>query len=235
MKSRHEDAVTFVTFVTNGDELITPDRPFLVAVLGGSMRVSVEGDLVPVRAGRGIWLPSGEEIEAATDSEVAVLEVEEIFRVPTLFLVSGLVREALLRLRDPLGHVLRGALMRVLREELALSSVALGSVWPSGPGLEEVAEQLLSGEAAAREVADRAGMSGRTLDRWFEREVGMSAGTWRRSARLRRAARLLLGGLTVEEAAYRSGYCDRYAFSRGFEAEFWMSPIRFRREFGAGL
>ncbi|HJU20685.1 MAG TPA: helix-turn-helix transcriptional regulator [Stellaceae bacterium] len=67
-------------------------------------------------------------------------------------------------------------------------------------------------------------MSGRTLARRFDEEVGMSLRTWHRRLRLFKAIELLAGGLSVTQIALELGYGSTSAFTYAFRTEMGRSP-----------
>ena len=72
-------------------------------------------------------------------------------------------------------------------------------------------------------------MSGRTLARRFEAELGMSLRTWRRRLRLFKAVELLGGGLGVTSRAMELGYGSTSAFVFAFRSEMGCSPQAYMR------
>lgn len=65
--------------------------------------------------------------------------------------------------------------------------------------------------------------------RRFQRAVGMAPAEYGRDRRLSIAARLLHDEkLTIEEIAERTGFSDRFHFSRAFKARLGLSPARYR-------
>ncbi len=67
-------------------------------------------------------------------------------------------------------------------------------------------------------------MSGRTLARRFEAELGMGLRSWRRRLRLFKAVELLGGGMGVTQAAMELGYGSTSAFVYAFRTEMGRSP-----------
>jgi AraC-like DNA-binding protein len=70
----------------------------------------------------------------------------------------------------------------------------------------------------------KAGASTRTIERIFQREVGISFETWRRQARLMKGIELLVAGNSVKETAYRVGYRQTGAFVTMFRETFGKTP-----------
>jgi AraC-like DNA-binding protein len=72
-------------------------------------------------------------------------------------------------------------------------------------------------------------MSGRTLARRFEAEMGMGLRSWRRRLRLFKAIELLGGGLSVTQTAMELGYGSTSAFVYAFRTEMGCSPQAYMR------
>jgi AraC family carnitine catabolism transcriptional activator len=80
------------------------------------------------------------------------------------------------------------------------------------------------------EVARETGMSERQLRRVFARELGVGPRHFQRQLRLEHAHQLLvLGNVSVAEAAVAAGFRSRSAFSRAYRARFGHAPRVDRR------
>ena len=109
--------------------------------------------------------------------------------------------------------------------------------WPRGESLARLCEALYADPADARgpeEWGRELGMSGRTLARRFEEELGMSLRSWRRRLRLFKAIELLGGGLGVTQTAMELGYSSTSAFIYAFRIEMGCSPQAYMRGAVAG-
>ncbi|MBV1795650.1 helix-turn-helix domain-containing protein [Siccirubricoccus sp. G192] len=78
-------------------------------------------------------------------------------------------------------------------------------------------------------------MSGRTLARRFEAELGMSLRSWRRRLRLFKAIELLGGSLSVTQTAMELGYGSTSAFVYAFRTEMGCGPQAYMRGRSANL
>jgi AraC-like DNA-binding protein len=68
------------------------------------------------------------------------------------------------------------------------------------------------------------GVSVRTIERAFRKEVGTSFELWRRQVRLTKAVELLVSGCSVKEAASEIGYSQSSAFVEMFRRTFGTTP-----------
>ena len=69
-----------------------------------------------------------------------------------------------------------------------------------------------------------AGMSVRTIQRIFRKDIGIDFEGWRRQARLTKAVELLLAGHSVKQVSFCIGYRQPSAFVEGFRRSFGMTP-----------
>ncbi|WP_375688601.1 GlxA family transcriptional regulator [Pseudooceanicola sp. LIPI14-2-Ac024] len=80
------------------------------------------------------------------------------------------------------------------------------------------------------EIADQAGVSLRTLDRMFERELGVSAGAYYRSVRLSHAQSLATAtDMKAKAIATRTGFASSATLSRAYKAHFGQTMSAARR------
>jgi AraC-like DNA-binding protein len=104
--------------------------------------------------------------------------------------------------------------------------------WPRGGALTALCEALYADPADARSLeawGRELGMSGRTLARRFEAELGMSLRSWRRRLRLFKAIELMGGGLDVTRTALDLGYGSTSAFVYAFRTAMGRSPQAYMR------
>jgi AraC-like DNA-binding protein len=69
-----------------------------------------------------------------------------------------------------------------------------------------------------------AGVSARTIQRTFQKEVGTDFESWRRQVRLIKAVELLISGFSVKEVAFAVGYSQPSPFVETFRRTFGMTP-----------
>ena len=77
------------------------------------------------------------------------------------------------------------------------------------------------------ELAERAGMSRRTLTRHIQARTGGSLGEWLRHVRVARAQDMLADGAHgLEDIAMRCGFPDAHALRTAFRTEFGVTPMQ---------
>lgn len=85
-----------------------------------------------------------------------------------------------------------------------------------------------------RDIAAALGMEHDAFRRWFRRHTGSAPAAYRDSARLAAAQTLLAGtDLDIAAVATRTGFSDRFAFSKRFRAATGEPPAAFRARHGS--
>jgi AraC-like DNA-binding protein len=101
-----------------------------------------------------------------------------------------------------------------------------------------VAREVLRSPAESKTMATlcaEVGVSVRTIERAFRKEVGIDFESWRRQVRLTKAVELLVSGCSVKETAFKIGYRQPSAFVEIFRRTFgttpkaWTSALRVQR------
>jgi len=91
--------------------------------------------------------------------------------------------------------------------------------------IEHALGENLSNETFAGDL----GLTPNSFARLFRKEVGISPHRYILQRRLVRASHLLMQGQPIEQVAERTGFCDRYYFTRMFIQTFGVSPGRYRQ------
>ena len=146
--------------------------------------------------------------------------------------VTPLLRELIQRATElPVEYDEKGGegrIMRLILDELAsLARLPYNLPMPRTEPLAAICAELVEHPetAGTREaVARRHGLTGRTLERHFKRQVGMSFGEWCRRAALLRAFAWFAEGRTVTAVAMDLGYDSLSAFSAMFQRETGRTP-----------
>lgn len=208
----------------------------------GTARVSVGDRDLHLSEGDAVWMPAGHSHEVAVSGgsvalpmsfpvdlvEVDVADVV-VTRVPkrlTRYMLHNVVSN-ITKLRpadyDPLEVL--GVFGDLLGRRRAMVEAALAM--PTTPAALTIARGTLDDLASDRSAAawaGRAGVSARTVNRWFRDETGRAFARWRTVARMQRAVELMDRGLAPSAAARRVGYAHLSAFSRDFRNQMGMSP-----------
>jgi len=152
----------------------------------------------------------------------------------------GLLREIIMEI------VRLGRLRKDQRVERALCDVLLSEL-KRAPAMPTAIELPLDRRAlaVARAVIDKpavdtsleelcaaAGVSVRTLERIYRREIGTDFESWRIQWRLMKAIEMLVAGGTVEAVACAVGYRHPGAFSTLFRKRFGTAPRAWVRALG---
>jgi AraC-like DNA-binding protein len=98
---------------------------------------------------------------------------------------------------------------------------------PREPRALAVAQAVLSNPAQSKPLAALcadAGVSVRTIERTFRKDVGTDFESWRRQVRLMKAVELLVSGRSIKEIAFAIGYRQSSAFVEMFRRTFGTTP-----------
>jgi AraC-like DNA-binding protein len=222
----------------------------LVYASSGVMTVTTGDGTWVVPPQRAVWVPGSTDHEIAMSSVVRMrtlyLAREAGTRLPTrccVVFVRALLRELILRavafepLYPETGPEER--LVNVLLDEIESTPIApLHLPLPVEARLRVVVDGLRANPADARSLgawAALAGASARTLARLFERETGMTFGSWRQQLRLLRSLELLAGGQSVTSVALSLGYESPSAFVSMFRRNLGRTPGRYFESGGAAF
>lgn len=98
---------------------------------------------------------------------------------------------------------------------------------PSDARARSLAALVITNPKSSRKMSDQCreiGVSVRTIQRIFHREVGTDFETWRRQARLMKAVELLASGRRIKEVAFAVGYRQASTFVEVFRRSFGETP-----------
>ena len=160
------------------------------------------------------------DLTARLDPGCAVLHVTPLLRE----LVVETVRIGQLRMRDRYECALRDLLIPQIRKASPMPTFV---TLPREERALKVAQMILRNPAESKPMADlcdEAGVSVRTIERTFRKDVGTSFELWRRQVRLKRAVELLVSGAAIKEVAFRVGYSQSSAFVEMFRRTFGTTP-----------
>jgi AraC-like DNA-binding protein len=214
----------------------------LIFASRGATTVSTADGVWVVPSHQAVWVPAGvrHDVEVPPRAAMRRLYVKPPFtrRLPSncrAMNVSPLLRELLRRVfqLQTLDRTNRDQrnLMEVLLDEAAILQVApIDLPMPRDARALRAARHVretVDGTHTLAGVAKHASASGRTLERLFRAETGLSFGAWRQRARLLRALQLLADDATVTSTALAVGYESTSAFVAAFRRTIGTTPGRY--------
>lgn len=216
--------------------------------ISGVLTVAVEGHSFVISPEQAVWLPAGlpHRVGSLLGAEFRSLWLAEeagrgLPEGPTVFSVSLLLQALIVEAADiegqddPDGYA--GRVTDLILDQLRRAKALPGALpWPRGGPVLTVCEAIYADPADPRgpeEWGRELGMSGRTLARRFEAELGMSLRSWRRRLRLFKAIELLGGGRGVTQTAMELGYGSTSAFIYAFRTDMGCGPQTYMRGRGA--
>lgn len=212
----------------------------------GVLLIEASGRTWVMPPSQALWIPGG---VAHTTSAHGLTVMRSLYfrpddcRItwpePTVIAVRPLLRELVVYLADlELAARARERAEAVVLDLLTPVRVtALELPMPRDGRARRVAEALLADPADDRGLPSwgrAAGASGRTLNRLFAAETGMSFGRWRTQARLVAALGHLAAGRPVTAVAHQVGYSTPSAFIAVFRRTLGVSPGAYSARFGSG-
>jgi AraC-like DNA-binding protein/mannose-6-phosphate isomerase-like protein (cupin superfamily) len=221
----------------------------LIYAISGLMEVSSDQSMWLIPPHFALWIPAGTHhrihmpgpvsmrtlylrtgLTARLDPRCAVLHVTPLLRE----LIVETVRLSQLRVRNRYECALRDLLIAQLQKA---SPVPTFVTLPRDARALAVAQAILRNPGESKPMAVRCsevGVSVRTIQRVFRKEIGIDFESWRRQVRLTKAVELLVSGCSIKEVAHKVGYCQPSAFVEMFRRTFgttpkaWMSALENR-------
>jgi AraC-like DNA-binding protein len=218
------------------------ERAQLIHSVTGAMTVTSSGGRWVVPAGKAVWMPAGmsHQIRMAGDVRMRTVFIRADARngLPRhceVIEVSPLLREAIIAaMAIALDYEEQGRdhrVMELILDELEQAPrLSMHVPFPKDPRLTAVCRHLLANPAQAPtidELAARIHVSGRTLSRLFERELGMTVSAWRRRMCILLSLPRLAAGVSLGEIALEFGYDSPSAFTAMFKRELGMAPTAY--------
>jgi AraC-like DNA-binding protein len=211
------------------------DADQLIHAASGVMEVAAEGSLwlippqfavwIPAKVRHAIRMPGAVSMRTiylrpglARGKSCAVLHVTPLLRE----LIMETVRQGDLKMRDR-GHA---AFRDVLAAQIARATpVPTVLAVPKDARLGRLAQSVIADPRRGLDALCReAGVSARTLQRIFRREVGTDFETWRRQARLMKAVELLAQGRGIKAVSHAVGYRQASTFVAMFRRALGVTP-----------
>jgi AraC-like DNA-binding protein len=216
----------------------------VVYAISGVLTVAVAGRSFVISPEQGVWLPTGviHRVGTLLGAEfrslwIASHAIAGLSDEPAVFSVSSLLRALIVEAAtldgDRTGDGYADRVTQLILDQLRQASpLPCALPWPHGDILNRLCGTLYANPTdthSLEEWGKDLGMSGRTLARRFETDVGMSFRSWRRRMRLFKAIELLGGGMDVTRTALDLGYGSPSAFIYAFRTEMGTSPQAYMR------
>jgi len=216
----------------------------LVCALRGVMTVQTPAGLWVIPPQQAMWVPPGNALRVEMDGEVSM---RTLYLKPALtrdlpascrvVQVSPLLRELLLatiRLETLDRQVpAERRLIEVILDQIAVLPLAPLDLPAPRDKRGGRAAQMVRGNPHRRlrlaDVTREAGASGRTLERLFKAETGLSFGAWSQRARMLLALQRLAAGASVTATSLAVGYESLSAFVAAFRRAFGTTPGQYFR------
>jgi AraC-like DNA-binding protein/quercetin dioxygenase-like cupin family protein len=218
------------------------DRDQLVYASRGVMTVRTQGSTWVVPPQRAVWIPARVSHTIRMSGWVAMRTLylkprlaKQLPRDCCVVNVSALLKELILyactlpdlkttvKWQDHLTAVILHQLETVQMIPLQLPNL-------SDRRLARIAEVFLKDPRDGRTLAQLCrtiGASKRSIERLFQREIGMTFGKWRQQVRLMQGLRLLAEGAKVTHAALEAGYSTPSAFTSMFRKALSVTPTSY--------
>lgn len=167
---------------------------------------------------RTLYLRRG--LTARSNSRCAVLHVTPLLRE----LIVETVRVRQLRVRNRYECALCDLLIAQLQTASPMPTYV---TLPREARALAVAQAILRNPAGSKTMAAlcaEAGVSVRTIERIFLKELGINFEAWRIQVRLTKAVELLVSGCSIKEASHMVGYRQSSAFVEMFRRIFGTTP-----------
>jgi AraC-like DNA-binding protein len=211
----------------------------------GVMSIDTRDETWVVPPMRAVWMPPGKAHRVRASGRVKMrtlyIRADASAHMPAacqVLPVTPLLRELIQRATElPVEYDENGAegrIMKLILDELAsLARLPYNLPMPRSEPLARICAHLVAHPEAAgtrEDVAARHGLTGRTLDRHFKRQLGMNFGEWCRRAALLRALAWFAEGRPVTAVALDLGYSSLSAFCAMFKRETGRTPREHRIE-----
>jgi AraC-like DNA-binding protein/mannose-6-phosphate isomerase-like protein (cupin superfamily) len=209
----------------------------LIYGISGVMEVTVENTMWLLPPQFALWIPGETRHSIRMPAAVSMR---------TLYMRRGLVQGKGCRVME-VAPLLRELILEAVRiadlsmrsnHHRAFVSVLVGEIkraspvptaltMPSDARARKLAEWTIESPGGRDKLAAqcrRAGVSTRTLQRVFRREVGADFESWRRQARIMKAIELLAAGRSIKEVAFAVGYRHPTTFVTLFRRSLGVTP-----------
>ena len=219
------------------EERVRTQTHMLLWQVRGRTELVIDGAKVQLIDGQAVWIPAGapHSLTVAANSVLVPLEfpisaIATTLDEVTVFSVDRALGTPLLAFLQSQASIIcaevnlaRQILALIEQRPIASNALAL----PSHPQAKRIAELLIaipSGDRTVKQFAELLHVSGRTIERTFLAETGLTLWQWRLKNRMESAAELFKTSDNIAAVAARVGYMNVSAFGRVFKSHFSMTP-----------
>ena len=162
--------------------------------------------------------------------EVKVIEEGKIYDYEELLLNSDGVMERWRTMKAP--WIVDGEVMGYTNIGMRMDAKPLEQRRDSIPQLAQMLARNACNSQSLDELAEETGVSRRTMERRFRREMDMSPQQFRNKCRVLQAKKMLREGKKSSEVAELCGFADQSHFSKVFSRHLKQSPKQYQLEQG---
>lgn len=214
----------------------------LIYAISGVMIVRSAASNWIVPTGRAVWVPGGvrHEIEIASDVQIRTVYVaagarDDLPDQCRVILVSALLRELIVAaagMRQTAGANGRNRrVLELILDEISIAEPLLLHVpMPRHPALATLCAELIARPSLVATLqgwARSANMHPRTFARTFQRETGMTHGSWCRHTRVLLSLPQIASGASILDVALEHGYDSPSAFTVMFSKILGVAPSEY--------
>lgn len=217
-------------------------RDQLIYASRGVMTITTTQGAWVVPSSRAVWVPAKirHRLRMYGQVEMRTLYIKaglvtSLPRTCTVLAVAPLLRELIVHI-VAFGPLTRRAirsrlLLDFLLDQLGeLPAVPLHVPWPNDPRLRRIADILSANPGDStplRDLARKAGLSMRSVERLFVLETNMSFRHWRQQVRMLKSLELLAAGKSVTVVGLDLGYASTSSFIAAFRRTFGTTPRQY--------
>jgi AraC-like DNA-binding protein/quercetin dioxygenase-like cupin family protein len=217
----------------------------LIHAVEGTLDVICDGRNWTLPPHRALWVPAGVEHEMTTRAPARMRSLDFVsgltrgmprapFAINVGYMLKALIHRAVETGLQPRGDPHQVSLLRAIPREIELSQRSgIAIPFPADRRLVKICRRLLKGEGLRRPLADwagEAGGSGRTLERLFKAETGLTFVQWRQHAMMQMAIGELVSGAPIAAICERLEIQSTSAFHKLFRRTFGMTPMQYLRD-----
>lgn len=194
--------------------------------------------------GRCGWVPGGHQHSMRSGGQVSgwlmylpAALCETLPKKPRVLSLSPLLEQLVLRIASweeaAPPERLRESMLEVLINEIQTAQEQpLHLPLPTDHRLKRLVDEMSNRPETDRRLdawARWLGMSERSLQRDFQREVGVTIGQWRQQLRILVAIERLTDGLSVTDTCFAVGYNNVSAFIKAFKRTVGVTPLEYAK------